>query len=150
MQTRILHYKRIFLLGFFAIAVFSCRSVQLISDYDEVTDKAVTALQEKVSRFFVEVNENLGTDKANYTHYQSFYREVKINLTTLQIRANAMEKNELVQQQLRALKQLMSDLESMHKTGFPNQAALDLSEQAFNRTFTAILKLQLALKRGKP
>ncbi len=150
MQTWLSRCLRTLLLSYLTLSIFSCNSVHLISEYDEVTDKAVTALQEKVSRFFVEVNENLGTDKANYTHYQSFYREVKINLTTLQIRANAMEKNELVQQQLRALKQLMSDLESMHKTGFPNQAALDLSEQAFNRTFTAILKLQLALKRGKP
>lgn len=149
MQTWLSRSIRTLLLSYLTLVIYSCNSVQLVSEYDEVTNRSVTALQEKVSRFFVEMNENLGTEKANYPHHQSFYGEVKINLTTLQIRANAMEKNEIVQQQLRALKQRMTDLESMHKTGFPNQAALDLSEQAFNRSFTAILKLQLALKRGK-
>lgn len=149
MQTCLSRCKRTLLLSFVTLCLFSCNAVHLISEYDEVTDKSITALQEKVSSFFVDMSENLGTEKANYTHYQPFYREVKIKLTTLQIRANAMEKNEITQEQLRALKQLMSDLEAMHKTGFPNQATLDLSEQACNRAFTAILKLQLALKRGK-
>jgi hypothetical protein len=149
MQTRILQYKRIFLLGFFAIAVFSCRSVQLISTYDEVTDKAVTNLQEKVSRFFVEVGEHLGTEKAQYQDYQSFYREAKVHLATLQIRANAIDKNDIVQQQLKELSQLLGELEQMHKIGFPNKESLALSELACNRAFTAIIKLQLALKRGE-
>jgi hypothetical protein len=149
MQTWLPRCKPALLLCFVTLYLCSCNSIHLISEYDEVTDKSITALQEKVSSFFVELSENLGIEKANYTHYQSFYREVKIKLTTLQIRADAMEKNEIVQQQLRVLKQLMTELETMHKTGFPNQAALDLSEQACNRAFTAILKLQLALKRGK-
>lgn len=149
MQTWLSRCKRTLLLSVVTLCLFSCNAVHLISEYDDVTDKSITALQEKVSSFFVDMSENLGTEKANYTHYQPFYREVKIRLTSLQIRANAMEKNEITQEQLRALKQLMNELETMHKTGFPNQAALDISEQACNRAFTAILKLQLALKRGK-
>lgn len=127
----------------------SCTSVRLISDYDEITDKAVTALQEKVSRFFVQLSDELGTEKANYTNYQNFYRDVKVNLASIQIRANAIDKNEIVQQQLESLKKVLADLEALHKIGIRNTQILQTAEQACNRSFTAIIRLQLALKRGQ-
>lgn len=142
--------KKLFLLfSIFALSLQSCTSVRLISDYDEITDKAVTALQEKVSRFFVQLGDELGTEQANYANYKTFYRDVKVDLASIQIRANAIDKNEIVQQQLESLKKVLADLEALHKIGIRNTQVLQTAEQACNRSFTAIIKLQLALKRGQ-
>ena len=60
------------LLGLVLIILPACSSVKLISDYDEITDKSVTALQEKLSEFFVKMETDIGTEAAAYAHYSSF------------------------------------------------------------------------------
>lgn len=97
----------------------------------------------------MEIKEVIGTEQAQYKHYNSFYRDVKTALEGLQIRANAIDKNELVQQQLILLAQQLADLETLHKKGFSNTAVLQSAQEACNRSFTAIIRLQLALKRGE-
>lgn len=149
MITYWLSAKRGIILSMLALCLCSCTSIRLISAYDEITDKNISALQEKVSGFFVEIKEVIGTEQAQYKHYNSFYRDVKTALEGLQIRANAIDKNELVQQQLVLLAQQLADLETLHKKGFNNTAVLQSAQEACNRSFTAIIRLQLALKRGE-
>jgi hypothetical protein len=149
MQQGLLIRKLGFTLSVIALCLMSCTSVRLISDYDEITDKAVTALQEKVSRFFVQLSDELGTEQAAYVNYKNFYRDVKVDLASIQIRANAIDKNDIVQQQLESLKKVLTDMEALHKIGIRNTQVLQTAEQACNRSFTAIIKLQLALKRGQ-
>lgn len=127
----------------------SCASVRLISDYDEITDKTVTAVQEKVSAFFVKMESEAGTEAAEYENYRTFYQEVKVDLTTLKIRADAIEKNKIVQDQISELTRMLDNLEKLHKLGFPSAEVLKPLEQPFNSAFTAIIKLQLGLKRGE-
>ena len=88
------------LLGIMFLMLTSCAHVRLISDYDAVTDNVVNALQEKVSRFFIEVYSDLETGHADYDHFKEFYQDAKVDLITLKIRADAFDKNTIVQQQI--------------------------------------------------
>lgn len=137
------------ILGLLISILTSCGPVRLISDYDEITDKAVSALQEKVSRFFVQIESQISTNKATYENHKKFYEDVKVDIKSLSIRASAIDKNEIVQTQIGLLSQMTEDLEKLHKIGFSSTEQLKAVEQPFNAAFTAIIKLQLGLKRGK-
>lgn len=129
--------------------LMSCSSVKLISDYDEVTDRTVTQLQRDVATYFVTLERKIGTNEADYINYVSFFDNAKVDLNTLQIRANAIEKNEIVQKQLVELKKMIVNLEALHKTGITSAEMIEPLQQPFNSAFTAIIKLQMALKRGQ-
>lgn len=72
-----------------------------------------------------------------------------MDLSTLKIRAAALEKNKLVEQQILLLATNVSSLEQLHKSGFRSQQELVPLINAFNSQFTAIAKLQMGLKRGE-
>ncbi|MDE3251876.1 MAG: hypothetical protein KGO92_03655 [Bacteroidota bacterium] len=135
-------------MGLLLFCLSSCQSVRLISSYDEITDKAVTAFQEKVSRFFIKIDRNLGTENAAYQKNKSFYEDAGVDLNTLQIRTDAIDNNQIVQKQVAALQQMMQDLEKLHQLGFNSHEELIPLRNGFNSAFTALTKLQLALKRG--
>ena len=134
--------------GLFLFLITSCSSVRLISDYDEITDKAVTTLQKKVTKFLVKVEDEVGTDKALYENYKPFYQEVKVDLNTLKIRADAIDKNKIVQSQVAELTTMVINMEKLHKLGFFDASQVTALQQPFNSAFTAIIKLQMGLKRG--
>ena len=126
----------------------SCSSVKLISDYDEITDKTVTQLQRNTSNYFVVLERVIGTDQSDYNNFITFFDNTKVDLNTLEIRTAAFEKNEIVQNQINELKKMISNLESLHKLGFTSLNSIEALQQPFNSAFTAIIKLQIALKRG--
>lgn len=136
------------LLGMMLLALSSCKTVRLISDYDAVTDNVINALQEKVSRFFIQVYGDLETGDAKYDHYKEFYQEAKVDLVSLKIRADAFDKNTIVQQQIAELYNMIDKLEQLHKLGFSVPEQIKPLELPFNAAFTAMIRLQLALKRG--
>lgn len=133
----------------FLLLFQSCSSVKLISDYDEITDNTVTQLQRNTSNYFVVLERTVGTPKADYENYISFFDNAKIDLNTLEIRTAALEKNEIVQEQISELKKMIENLEKLHKLGFSSAEMIEPLQQPFNSAFTAIIKLQMALKRGK-
>lgn len=149
MKQLILKRKIPFLLGILIVVLSACGHVRLISDYDEITDKTVTALQEKVSAFFVKVESDIGTDQAKYENHKQFYQDAKVDLNTLKVRADAIEKNKIVQDQIAALTSMIDNLEKLHKIGFFSVEQIEPLKQPFNSAFTAIIKLQLGLKRGE-
>lgn len=149
MQTLALKRKIPFLLSFLLVIISSCTSIRLISEYDEITDKAVTALQEKVSKFFVTMEGEVGTPQAGYDNYKAFYQDIKVDLRTLKIRADAIDKNQIVQSQVAELTKMTDNLEKIHQIGLSSVAQVKALEQPFNSAFTAIIKLQLGLKRGE-
>ncbi|GJM64585.1 hypothetical protein [Persicobacter diffluens] len=126
----------------------SCTSIRLISDYDEITDKTVTELQEKVSNYFVKIERTIGTDDAKYEHFVQQFDDIKVDLNTLEVRAGAFEKNRIVQEHFKELNKMVNNLESLHKIGFSSYDQIKPLKQPFNSAFTAIIKLQIALKRG--
>jgi hypothetical protein len=126
----------------------SCSPVELISRYDELTDKTVNEMQQKTSSFLEKMKDEIGTDGANYKNHKTFYLETKVCLNTLLIRANAVEKNDITIQHITLLRQNIDALESLHKIGFTSLDQLIPIDRAFNRSYTAIIKLQLAKKQG--
>jgi hypothetical protein len=141
--------RSLLLISYLVLLLTSCSTVRLISEYDDVTDKAVTVLQEKVTKFFVKMENQVGTPQADYTNYKTFYEDAKVDLNTLKIRADAIDKNKIVQDQIAELYKMIENLEKLHKLGFASAELLKPLQQPFNSAFTAIIKLQLALKRGE-
>lgn len=127
----------------------SCGPVRLISEYDEITDRTITVLQEQVTTYFVSLERNIGTDQALYKHYTDDFDKMKVNLSILEIRAASFEKNEIMQQSVVELKSMIDNLEKLHMLGFKSYEQVAPLRQPFNATFTALTKLLIALKRGK-
>jgi len=129
----------------------SCTSIRLISDYDEITDKTVTEVQEKVANYFVKLENSVGTEESKYENYKEQFEKIKIDLNTLEVRAKAIDKNRIVITQVEELKNMVDNLEKLHKSfknGYQSTDLVKPNLNAFNTAFTAIIKLQLALKRG--
>jgi len=132
------------------ILIFSgCQTVRLISEYDEITDKATTALQKKVSGYFVKLERVISTDDAKYEKFKYFFDGAKVDINTLQVRAAAIDKNEIVIEQINLIQKMLNDLEALHKIGFSTIQQITPLIQPFNAAFTAIIKLQMGLKRGE-
>ena len=131
------------------IATQSCTSIKLISEYDEITDKTVTELQEKISNYFVVLERTIGKDEAKYENFIDQFDNIKVDLNTLEVRAAAFDKNKIVEEQVHELTEMVNNLEALHKIGFSSIEQIKALRQPFNSAFTAIIKLQLALKRGE-
>jgi hypothetical protein len=131
----------------------SCTSIRLISEYDEITDKTVTEVQEKVSSYFVKLENSVGTKESSYKNYEEQFEQIKIDLNTLEVRAKAIDKNRIVIKQVEELKNMIANLEKLHKSfgenGYQSYDLIKPNLNSFNIAFTAIIKLQLALKRGE-
>lgn len=124
----------------------SCTSIRLISDYDSITDQKVTELQQDFAHYFVKMERIIGTDAARYENYVPFYDQMKANVSTLRIRAYAFDKNEIVIKSINLIDENISNLESLHKLGFKKVSEIIPIKNAFESSFTAIIKFQLALK----
>ncbi|WP_333596928.1 hypothetical protein [Chryseobacterium flavum] len=149
-MSQIVLNKRVsVLMSFLLVILTSCTSIKLISDYDEVTDRKIVTLQEKVTGFVVKIRDEIGTDQAKYVNYKSFYQDVKVDLETLKIRTNAIDNNKIVQDQVSELSNYIDNLEKVHKLGFTHVSEIDLINSQCNTIFTSLTKLQLALKRGE-
>lgn len=146
---KIIFLRNSFLLLVFAGLIGSCSSIELISRYDELTDKTVNEMQQKTSNFLEKLKDEIGTAEANYANHKTFFQEAKASLNTLLIRANAIEKNDITIQHITLLRQNIDALESLHKIGFASLNQLTPIEKAFNSSYTAIIKLQLAKKQGE-
>lgn len=131
------------------VFLVNCSNIKLISDYDETTDKLTTEIQELVSGIFVKVERNIGTEKSKHKYFVSNYEEIQIKVSTLIIRANAIDKNQIVQQQVADINRMLIQLEELHEKGFKTIDEITPLKVGFTRAFSAIIKLQTGLKRGK-
>jgi len=124
-------------------------SLELISSYDETTDKTVTALQKKVESFFVTVESQEGLPECSYDNHKKFYEETKVEISAIEVRARALPKNEITTKEVELLKDSFSKLEQLHKISCLSKEQIQALRIAFNSSFTAILKLELAKKSGE-
>ena len=134
---------------FVLIGLVGCGSIRLIAPYDQRTDDAVTNLQKSTADFFVRVERQGGSSAQDYKNQTKFYDDAKVMLSGILVRANAISNNEKTVQQLEILKQQYQQLEQQNKTIGISQSAIPQLESAFNRTFTAILTLEVAKKEPK-
>jgi hypothetical protein len=130
------------------LAGLGCQ-IKLVADYDEVTDRSVTALQREFERFFIDLERNLYTPEADHGNYIEFYDQVRAELSVIRVRSAARPKNEITVEQLDLVAQNVEVLEELHRLGFDSPEELEPLRAAFQQSFQAILTLELAKKRGQ-
>lgn len=134
-------------------------TVKLIASYDETTDQNVTALQRKMETFLTELETKDGLPECSYSNNAEFYTQAKVDLSAIKVRVDAIPKNEITAEQIALLASSLNDLQALHqlkdkKTTTEGELRCLSSDEikalrsAFNVSFTAILKLELAKKRG--
>ena len=128
------------------VGLLGCSSIQLIAPYDQKTDDAVTNLQKVTAQFLTHVERQKGSSAQDYKDETKFYDDAKVMLSGILVRARALTNNAKTAQQIEILGQQFQQLEQTHKTIGISQAAVPQLESAFNRTFTAILTLEVAKK----
>jgi hypothetical protein len=127
-------------------------AVRFISTYDDTTDHQVTQLQRSVDSFLRSLARNPKAPGCTYEKHQSFYDSTSVALGSLTIRNRARDKNQITVQQLELLDSSVTLLERLHRIK-GDSACLSPDEieplrANFNTSFSAILRLELAKKRG--
>lgn len=165
-------------IGILAVGLAGC-TVKFVSDYDEIVDKGTAALHRKVDGFLVKMQSEPDPEKRKYKHYRDFYNEVLVDLNALKVRAGAIHKNQITENQLALVEQDIGLLVLLHKgtasseeltehqikeirnngvnTGASaseddhalNPALVPVVRNLFNTQFGAIMKFELAKQRGE-
>lgn len=126
--------------------------VRVLSEYDEVTDQAATALQKKVEGFVIKMMAASGTPAGEYARNADFYDEVLIDARSIKMRAGLIPKNDLTVQHALGIEHNIENLRNLHRMGGssglrPAVAVPALS--ALNQQFEALIRLEIAKRRGK-
>jgi hypothetical protein len=148
MEAAVRRYLFPLAVSFLMVVMSGCASVKLVADYDEQVDVAVTQFQRKMETFLVSLERNAGKDEAAYSRNTRFYDEARVDISAISVRAAAIPDNEITTQQLALLSISIDNLEKLHQIGI-NANDIPLIRAALNTSCTAILKLEIAKKRGK-
>jgi hypothetical protein len=127
-------------------------TLRLIGEYDEVIDRCLTEFQQKTEAFLSRLELAQGTPQAAFDKNTDFYTEAAAAINTMRVRANAQPKKEILVEQLDLLKKSLEDLKNLHQLAGPNgltQGPIEDTRSAMETHIESILKLELALKRGK-
>jgi hypothetical protein len=135
------------LLGLLIFTALGCLSVRLIADYDRKIDDGVTELQKKTEAFLIKMERVAELPEGAYAKYIGFYDEVKVDLSALKVRADAVALNDVTSQQIELLQDSFKKLEEQHQKGL-KRVMIESIRQSLNSQFTAILKLEVAKKRN--
>ena len=130
------------------VAISGC-AVKLVSSYDETTDKTVSALQKKTEAHLVSLEAADGLPECVYPKHKTFYDEAKVDVSAIAVRAAAIPKNEITTEQTLLLSSSLATLEKLHKVACISRDQIAPLRIQLNSSFTAILKLELAKKRGE-
>ena len=131
-----------------AILLSGC-AIALISDYDEVTDKTVTALQRKTEEHLVRLETTTGKPECEHPKFEKFYAEAKVDVSAIRTRTAAIPKNDISTKQIDQLGESLQSLEDLHRLKCISKAQIPALRTPLNSIFTAILKLEIAKKRGQ-
>lgn len=124
-------------------------TVKLISDYDETTDRTVSALQRKTESHLVALENVENSPDCEYDRHKQFYDEAKIDVSAITVRAAAIPKNDITTKEAHLLLSSLENLEKLHKISCLSKDQIALLRAHFNTSYTAILKLELAKRRGQ-
>jgi len=131
------------------IGMASGCAIRLVSNYDEQIDKGATDLQKEVDTFLTDLETKAGTPEASYDMAKAFYPRYLVDLRALQVRAHAQPKNELTEKQLDLMMDSVEQLRRQHQAGPLAKAVIDVNRNLFSQAWGAIVKLELAKKRGE-
>lgn len=132
-------------------AQFGCAPIRLVSDYDDVIDRGVSAVQRDTETFLVKLESSPGDERAPVAGYEAnaaFYRDMKVSVSALRVRADATDRNSLTVQMLDKFQTNMNAFEAAHKEGM-KKFEIAFFRGGFNSQITAILTFELAKKRGE-
>jgi hypothetical protein len=136
-----------FILSLVLLAAIGC-SIRLIAEYDKKIDDGVTELQKKTEAFLIKMERIAETPEGAYTKRIGFYDKVKVDLSLLKVRADAIALNDLTSKQIGLLQDSFKSLEEQHKKGL-KAVMIESIRQSLNTQFTAILKLEVSKDRKK-
>lgn len=130
------------------VAAQGC-AIKLISSYDETTDKAVSELQRKTEAHLVSLEAAKGLPACSHEKHRTFYETAKVDVSAIAIRAAAIPNNAITLEQTQLLSGSFNNLEQLHKIACLSPEQIAPLRIQFNSSFTAILKLELAKRRGE-
>lgn len=140
-------YVKMVILAFLVGMIMSCTyNVKSVSNYDQQIDKSITSLQKRTEKVLLMIESYEGQPESQYDFHKSFYQEAKIDISSLRIRAEAIQSNSLTVQMLDQLLNNINRFEKDHKKGI-SPKEVSLYRGGFNSQFTAILTFELAKKR---
>jgi hypothetical protein len=131
----------------FALLV-GCSQIKLVADYDERIDNETTSLHKKTEEFLIRLESTAGTSEGAYENHKTFYEECKVVISSLRVRADAIQRNSLTVRMFDKLLKNIERLEADHKEGIAAEE-IPLYRGGLNSQFTAILTFELAKKRGE-
>jgi hypothetical protein len=142
--------------GLLAVSLGAC-TAQLISEYDELTDRRTSEVEEKVEGLLVRLERaGVTSDPADgaFGTFAQDYDEIEVDLRLLETRANCFQQNERTVEQIQGLRASVNALREAHKAKSERTPPDELSAQAIailrqplEQQFRAILTLELAKKR---
>lgn len=135
-----------------SVLMLSACTLRLISEYDDRTDIAVSELQTKVDGFLVGLEKTPTAPGCTYDRNKQFYVDVTVDIGSLRMRNEGRPKNDITVKQLELLADSLKTLEELHsgkKDKCMLENELEPIRSGLNTSFAAILKLELAKKRGK-
>jgi hypothetical protein len=127
------------------LATIGC-SIRLIAEYDKRIDDGVTELQKKTEAFLTKMERIAEASEGTYAKHIAFYDEVKVDLSALKVRADAIAFNDLTSKQIGLLQDSFKSLEEQHKKGL-KAVMIESIRQSLNTHFTSILKLEIGKQR---
>jgi hypothetical protein len=134
-----------------ATVIGGCATIKLVADYDEKIDAGVTELHKQTEEFFIKLESTAKEDSDKveaYTSNKKFYKDAKLKISTIRLRADATQRNSLTVRMLDKLLENINRIESDHKEGI-TKAELPAYRGGLTSQFTAILTFELAKKRGQ-
>lgn len=149
-------YSRIVISTVLFLIFLSGCTVRLVSLYDEQTDAGATALHKKFEDYFSKLKIQQKPE-CTYPNYKEFYRQTKSDVAALKLRAEAIPKNTKTIEAVAQMDKIVDTLEKIHQGRVDaesnyicmNLDALGADQQGVNSALGAILKLELAKKRGE-
>jgi hypothetical protein len=140
------------LLGGLALLLGGC--VTLMAPYDDRIDDMATDLQREVSAE-IELLSDAEKPDCLYPNHAAFYRQARVDVGALDVRAAAHEMNAQTITQIEDLRVSLNDLEKLHKIATQADRCMRPEEfsdirRGFDQITGAIIKLEIAKKRGRP
>lgn len=138
-------------IGLVMLAIAGC-PMKFVSDYDNITDKAVFDLQKKTDAFLLKMQDSVGTSAASYSNNVGFYDGAKADLNAILFRAEAIPQNSLTVDQLVHLDSSFAHMRAEHQRhGDAGLSATDvrLIQESLDPGFKSIIIFETAKKRGR-
>lgn len=96
------------------LAISGCKSIQLVSNYDETIDSQAQQLQKKLDTYFITMQSASAEDR-EYKNQQTFYQGVLSDFDAMEVRASGIYKNQLTIEQIELAKENLAYLVLLHK-----------------------------------